>query len=62
MIVVAATSADGVVWALVGPEMAGFGSSRPWPRSALRGLDACRLRFEGCRVPARSLLGGAGRP
>jgi alkylation response protein AidB-like acyl-CoA dehydrogenase len=27
----------------------------------LRGLDACPVRFERCRVPSRDLLGGEGR-
>ncbi len=58
VILVEATSADGLVWALVGPEMAGVRIDPPAATLGLRGLDACRLHFEGCRVPARSLLGG----
>jgi alkylation response protein AidB-like acyl-CoA dehydrogenase len=62
VILVEATSADGLVWALVGPEMAGVRIDPPVATLGLRGLDACCLHFEGCRVPARSLLGGpAGR-
>ncbi|MGH7303331.1 MAG: acyl-CoA dehydrogenase family protein, partial [Candidatus Rokuibacteriota bacterium] len=44
--------------ALVDPEMAGVRIDPPAATLGLRGLDACRLHFEGCRVPARSLLGG----
>ena len=53
-----AASADGTTWCVVSPEAPGFRADAPVATLGLRGLDACRLHFEGCRIPSRNLLGG----
>src|SRR3989442_1183760 len=59
---VAAVSTEGVALLVVGPGMPGFSADRPAATLGLRGLESCRLRFEGCRVPLQNRLGGeAGR-
>src|SRR2546425_53356 len=59
---VPAVSTEGVPLLVVGPGMPGFSADRPAATLGLRGLESCRLRFEGCRVPLQNRLGGeAGR-
>ena len=58
LVLVPALAATGAAWFVVGPDMAGFGAEPPAATVGLRGLDPCRIRFQGCRVPARNLLGG----
>jgi alkylation response protein AidB-like acyl-CoA dehydrogenase len=53
-----AASADGTTWFVVSPEAPGFRADAPVATLGLRGLDACRLHCEGCRIPSRNLLGG----
>jgi len=57
-VLVQALSADGAAWFVVGPEMPGFSAEAPAVTLGLRGLDSCRLHFQGCRVPSPNLLGG----
>ena len=57
-VLVSALSADGAAWFVVGPEMPGFRAEAPAVTLGLRGLDSCRLHFQGCRVPSPNLLGG----
>jgi alkylation response protein AidB-like acyl-CoA dehydrogenase len=42
--------------------MPGVRVGAPVTTLGLRGLDACRIAFEGCRVPSRNLLADAGGP
>ena len=56
---VAAGAAGGAVCFVVGREAPGFRAGPPVATLGLRGLDACPLHFERCRVSSRSLLGGA---
>ncbi len=61
-LLVPAVSTDGVALLVVGPGMPGFSADRPAATLGLRGLESCRLHFEGCRVPLQNRLGGeAGR-
>ncbi len=57
-LLIPAASADGAAWFVVSPEAPGFRAEAPVATLGLRGLEACRLHFEGCRVPSRNLLGG----
>ena len=57
-VLVPARSPEGTVWFIVGPELPGFVADPPAATVGLRGLDACRIRLQGCRVPSRNLLGG----
>jgi len=57
-----AASPDGAVWLLVDPAMPGVRVDQPVATLGLRGLDACRIRFERCRIPSRNLVArGLGR-
>jgi len=58
-VLVRARSPEGAAWFIVGPELPGFTADAPAATLGLRGLDACRIRLQGCRVPSRNLLGGA---
>jgi alkylation response protein AidB-like acyl-CoA dehydrogenase len=59
IVLVPARSPEGAAWFVVGPELAGFAADAPAATLGLRGLDACRIRLQSCRVPSRNLLGGA---
>jgi alkylation response protein AidB-like acyl-CoA dehydrogenase len=59
LVLVEAAAPDGRVWLLVNPDAAGVRVGAPVATLGLRGLDACPVQFEGCRVPSRDLLGGA---
>ena len=59
LVLVEATSPDGAVWLVVGPDMPGVRVGAPVATLGLRGLDACRIAFEACRVPSRNHLGAA---
>src|SRR5215510_10585176 len=59
VVLVEATSGDGPVWLLVEPAIPGIRVGPPVPTLGLRGLDACRIRFEGARIPSRNRLAGA---
>jgi len=37
----------------------GFTASRDLPKLGYKGVESCELSFDGCRVPASALLGGA---
>jgi alkylation response protein AidB-like acyl-CoA dehydrogenase len=50
-------SPEGAAWFVVGSGLSGFAADPPAATLGLRGLDACRLRLQGCRVPAANLLG-----
>jgi hypothetical protein len=58
-VLVEATSPDGAVWLVVGPGMPGVRVGAAAATLGLRGLDACRITFEACRVPSRNRLGDA---
>jgi len=58
VVAVEAASPDGAVWLLVGPATPGVRVDPPVATLGLRGLDACRIHFDGCRIPSRDLLGG----
>jgi alkylation response protein AidB-like acyl-CoA dehydrogenase len=62
LVLVEATAPGGPVWLAAGPEMPGVRVGAPVTTLGLRGLDACRIAFEGCRVPSRNLLADAGGP
>jgi alkylation response protein AidB-like acyl-CoA dehydrogenase len=59
VVLVEATSPEGAVWLVVGPDMPGVRVGAPAATLGLRGLDACRIAFEACRVPSRNRLGAA---
>jgi alkylation response protein AidB-like acyl-CoA dehydrogenase len=61
LLLVEAAAPDGSVWLLVSPDATGVRVGAPLAMLGLRGLDACPVRFERCRVPSRDLLGGEGR-
>src|SRR5262245_43067774 len=58
VVLVEARSTEGLVRLLVDPALDGVRVDPPVATLGLRGLDACRLRFDGRRVPSRDLLGG----
>jgi len=58
VVLVEATSPDGPVWCLVDPKMAGVRVDPPVTMLGLRGLGACRIHFDRCRVSSRNRLGG----
>jgi alkylation response protein AidB-like acyl-CoA dehydrogenase len=58
VVLIEATSPDGPVWLLVEPAIQGVRVDPPVPTLGLRGLDACRIRFESARIPSRNLLAG----
>jgi alkylation response protein AidB-like acyl-CoA dehydrogenase len=59
LVLVEATSPDGAVWLVAGPDMPGVRVGAPAATLGLRGVDACRITFETCRVPSRNRLGAA---
>ncbi len=59
LVLVEATSPDGAVWLVVGPDMRGVRVGAPAATLGLRGLDVCRIGFEACRVPSRNRFGAA---
>jgi len=59
VVLVEAAAPDGSVWLLVSPDATGVRVGAPVATLGLRGLDACPLCFEGCRVSSRDLLNGA---
>jgi len=61
LFLVEAGAPDGSVWLLVSPDATGVRVGTPVATLGLRGLDACAVRFERCRVPSRDLLGGEDR-
>jgi alkylation response protein AidB-like acyl-CoA dehydrogenase len=60
LVLVEATSPDGAVWLVAGPDMPGVRVGAPAATLGLRGLDVCRITFEACRVASRNRLGAAG--
>jgi len=58
VVVVPAVSREGAAVFVASPEMPGFSADLPAATLGLRGLGACRLRFERCRVPGTNRLGG----
>ena len=62
LVLVEAASPDGAVWLAVDLALPGARVDPPVATLGLRGLDACRIRFERCSIPSRNLLaGGSGR-
>jgi alkylation response protein AidB-like acyl-CoA dehydrogenase len=61
LVLVEATAPDGSVWLLVSPDAPGVRVGAPVATLGLRGLDACPVRFERCRVLSRDRLGGEDR-
>ena len=59
VVLVEAAAAEGPVRLLVAAAMSGVRVDQPVATLGLRGLDACRIHFDRCRVPSRDLLGGA---
>jgi len=59
LVLVEATSSDGAVWLVVGPDVPGVRLGAPAATLGLRGLDACRIAFAAYRVPSRNRLGAA---
>jgi alkylation response protein AidB-like acyl-CoA dehydrogenase len=59
LVLVEATAPDGAVWLVAGPDMPGVRVGAPAATLGLRGVDACRIAFETCRVPSRNRLGAA---
>ena len=59
VVLVQAAAAEGPVRFLVATAMSGVRVDQPVATLGLRGLDACRIHFDRCRVPSRDLLGGA---
>jgi alkylation response protein AidB-like acyl-CoA dehydrogenase len=55
---VEAASPDGPVWLLVDLALQGVRVERPAATLGLRGLDACPIRLERCRISSRDLLAG----
>src|SRR5262249_37569958 len=55
---VEARSTEGPVRLLVDPALSGIRVDPPLAMLGLRGLDACRIHFDHCRIPSRDLLGG----
>ena len=62
LVLIEAASPGGAVWLLVSPEAPGMRVDPPVATLGLRGLEACRIHFERCRVPSRNQLGGAVTP
>jgi alkylation response protein AidB-like acyl-CoA dehydrogenase len=58
LVLLEAAAPDGPTWLLVDPTMPGVRVERPAATLGLRGLDACRIHVERCRVPSRNLLAG----
>jgi alkylation response protein AidB-like acyl-CoA dehydrogenase len=56
LVLVEATSPGGAVWLFVIPGMPGVRVSAPVATLGLRGLAACRIELQGCRVPSRNLI------
>src|SRR5436309_1198188 len=62
LVLAEAASPDGAVWLAVDLALPGARVDPPVATLGLRGLDACRIRFERCSIPSRNLLaGGSGR-
>src|SRR5262249_32617215 len=61
VVLVEASSSEGPVQLLVDPALSGVRVDPPLATLGLRGLGACRIHFDRCRVPSRDLLGGAVR-
>ncbi|MDD7812038.1 acyl-CoA dehydrogenase family protein [Mycobacterium sp. CSUR Q5927] len=50
---------SGISVVLVGNPIAGLTVSRDLPKLGYKGVESCELSFDGCRVPATAVLGGA---
>jgi len=59
VVLVEARSTENPVRLLVDPALSGIRVEPPLAMLGLRGLDACRIHFDHCRIPSRDLLGGA---
>ncbi|EUA44114.1 putative acyl-CoA dehydrogenase fadE3 [Mycobacterium xenopi 4042] len=49
---------QGISVVLVDNPRAGLALSRDLPKLGYKGVEACELSFDGCRVPAAAILGG----
>jgi len=61
VLLVEAAAPGGRVWLVVSADMPGFRLGPPVATLGLRGIEACRLRLERCRVPSRNVLAAVER-
>src|SRR5262249_51471104 len=59
VVLVGAGSAEGLLRFVIDPSIPGVRVDPPVATLGLRGLDACRIRFDRCRIPPRDRLGGS---
>jgi alkylation response protein AidB-like acyl-CoA dehydrogenase len=61
VLVVEAAAPGGHVWIVVSADTPGIHRGPPVATLGLRGIEACRLRLERCRVPSRNVLAAVER-